>query len=157
MQAWIQEAAKAKDPQKVSILVTAVQSDALACPTQRINVVLTTRALSVEVNGVEVANTTRPRVLFESDLPYASTSRKATFGKSFSSPRSTPRVARTLKGIANYYTVELPGGEKIDNMMWCYEAPISDEATGIKGLVSFYDTKADLYLDAVLQKRPAQR
>ncbi|TFY67695.1 hypothetical protein EVJ58_g1453 [Rhodofomes roseus] len=138
MDAWFDEAATAKDPQK------------------HINVVLTTRELRVEVSGVEVAKTNAPRLLFEGDLPVYIYIRKSDVHMELL--KQTEHTTRCpYKGIANYYTLELSSGEKIDNMMWCYEEPISEEATGIKGLFSFYDSKANLYLDGVLLAKPANR
>lgn len=52
------------------------------------------------------------------------------------------------QGTANYYTIELPSGDKLDNVAWYYAEPSESDAAGIKGYVSFYDTKVNLLVDS---------
>ncbi|KAH9930017.1 uncharacterized protein B0H18DRAFT_994815 [Fomitopsis serialis] len=135
MDAWFKEAAQGKDPHK------------------RINVVDSPRPLRVEVNGVEVANTTKPRLLFEGSIPPRIYIPKDDCHMEFL--KSTELTTHCpYKGNANYYTVQLPSGDKFDNIVWWYGEPSTSDAAGIKGYVSFYDTKVDLYLDGALQARP---
>ncbi|KZT73609.1 DUF427-domain-containing protein [Daedalea quercina L-15889] len=128
MDAWFKEAAQGIDHRK------------------RINVVDAPRHVRVEVKGIEVANTIKPRLLFETSLPpriyIPKDDCRTELLKSTELTTHCP-----YKGIANYYTVELPGGEKIDNVVWYYGEPSESDAVGIKGYVSFYDTKVTLHVD----------
>ena len=46
----------------------------------------------------------------------------------------------TLQGIANYYSVRLPSGKLVKDVVWYYKDPNVDCA-GIAGYVAFYDEK----------------
>jgi uncharacterized protein (DUF427 family) len=49
-----------------------------------------------------------------------------------------------FKGEASYWSVEL-GDDVHENLVWSYQSPIPD-ASGIKGLMSFYNERVDLTL-----------
>ena len=56
------------------------------------------------------------------------------------------------KGDASYWSVEA-AGETFDNYVWGYQDPIA-EIPKIKGLLSFFNEKLDIYEDGVLLDRP---
>ena len=58
--------------------------------------------------------------------------------------------------MANYYSVQLPNGEKHENIIWWYRVPLPGIAD-IKAYVAFYDELVDVYVDGVLQARPGQK
>ncbi|EPS95919.1 hypothetical protein FOMPIDRAFT_92302 [Fomitopsis schrenkii] len=115
---------------------------------KRINIVEAPRRVRVEVDGVELANTTRPRLLYETGLPPRIYIPPEDCHKELL--KSTELVTHCpYKGDANYYTIELPTGKKLDNAVWYYADPTESDAAGIKGYVSFYDTKVKHHVDAV--------
>lgn len=60
------------------------------------------------------------------------------------------------QGVANYYNVNFPNGEKFENIVWWYRVPLP-ECAEIKGFVAFYDEKVDVWVDGVLQQRPGSK
>ena len=97
-----------------------------------------------------MAETTRARLLFETQLPLR-----------FYLPREDVRVelhpsaARTYcpyKGEASYWSVDA-GGRRRDDLGWSYEQPLPD-AVAITGLVAFWDEQVDVFLDGERRERP---
>jgi uncharacterized protein (DUF427 family) len=56
------------------------------------------------------------------------------------------------KGEAHYWSVRA-GGKVVKDLVWSYPAPIP-ECPKIENLLSFYNEKADIYVDGELQPRP---
>lgn len=61
-------------------------------------------------------------------------------------------ISDVRQGVANYYHVRLPNGQTEEDSVWWYRNP-NPECIEIKGLLSFYDEKFDVYVDGVLQQR----
>lgn len=57
------------------------------------------------------------------------------------------------QGIASYYSVRLPGGGIVENIVWWYRTPLA-ECIDIKGFVAFYDEKVDVWIDGEKQDQP---
>ncbi|KAI0264377.1 hypothetical protein BC834DRAFT_882795 [Gloeopeniophorella convolvens] len=120
-------------------------------PYKRVDVQQSSRHVRVEIDGVEVANTTKPRLLFETGLPVRTYIPKSDVRLDLFT-QSKLTTGCPYKGIANYYDVNLPSGKK-EGLVWWYRAPIP-ECSEIKGLVAFYDEKVDVFLDGVKVERP---
>ena len=115
-------------------------------PYHRVDTRPSSRHVRVERDGVLLAESDRPTLLFETNLPTR-----------FYLPRAALR-AETLpndrvtfcpyKGRAGY--LSFPVGE---SLAWCYENPLPDVAA-IAGLVSFFDEVVDVTVDGVLRERP---
>ncbi|KAI9057264.1 DUF427-domain-containing protein [Trametes sanguinea] len=121
-------------------------------PYKRVDVLQSSRHIRVEVNGVEVANTTRPRLLFETSLPVRYYIPKADCKLDLLVPSET-KTQCPYKGVASYYNVQLPSGELVEDIVWWYRTP-QLECAEIKGCAAFYNEKVDIYIDGVLQERP---
>lgn len=99
----------------------------------------------VRVDGEVVAETDHPVLLEETGLPTR-----------YYLPQDDVRMdllRKTnfatecpFKGHASYWTLEL-GGAVHDGIVWSYENPIPG-AEGVAGLMSFYDDRADISVDA---------
>ena len=117
-------------------------------PYHRVDVRQSSRPVRIEIDGVLVAETTRARLLFETNLPLR-----------FYLPREDVRAdlrpgARDhtycpYKGRASYWS--LAGHEDV---AWSYEQPL-DDAAAITGLVAFWDEQVDVFLDGGRRDRPA--
>jgi len=59
------------------------------------------------------------------------------------------------KGEASSWSVDT-GGTQLDDVVWSYPAPIP-EASKIESLLAFYNKRADILVDGVLQERPATK
>jgi uncharacterized protein (DUF427 family) len=118
-------------------------------PYHRVDVRRSSRHLRVELEGQVLADTRRPTLVFETNLPTR-----------YYLPREDVRVelkpsdTRTIcayKGEACYWSV--PGGE---DLVWGYEQPLPD-AAGLAGLVAFYDEKVQVTVDGIGAGAPAAR
>ena len=120
-------------------------------PYHRVDVLASSRHVRVEVDGVTVAESPRPVILFETGLPpryYLPLSHVRT-------DLLTPTGTQThcpYKGTATYWSVDTGQGPRPD-LVWAYRAPLP-ESQKIAGLACFYDEKVDVYLDGELQERP---
>lgn len=121
-------------------------------PYTRVDALRSSRHVRVEVGGVEVANSHRPVILFETGLP-------ARYYLPMTDVRldllrSTDlRTHCPYKGTAEYWSVVI-GDDVHENVVWGYRTPLP-ESGQVAGLVAFYNEKVDTYVDGVLEDRPS--
>jgi uncharacterized protein (DUF427 family) len=120
-------------------------------PYARIDVLPSSRHVRIERDGVVLAETDRPKLLFETSLPVR-----------YYLPAEDVRVPLrdsaltticAYKGQASYKSVELPDGTVLDDLVWFYPDPLNDAAP-VKDLLAFYDEKVDVLVDGVRRGRP---
>jgi uncharacterized protein (DUF427 family) len=120
-------------------------------PYKRIDILAGSRHVRVVVDGVTVAESHQPRILFETGLPpryYLPMTDVRT-----DLLRPSDAVTRCpYKGTATWWSVEV-GGNRHEDLVWTYRTPTA-ESQKIAGLLAFYDERVDLYLDGALQDRP---
>jgi len=121
-------------------------------PYHRVDVLNSSRHVRVAVDGVTVAETSRPRLLFETGLPTRYYIPKVDVRMDLLEP-SDSTTACPYKGRASYYSVRAGDG-LVKDIVWYYPAPIP-ECPKIEDLLSFYNEKVDIYVDGELQPRPA--
>jgi uncharacterized protein (DUF427 family) len=120
-------------------------------PYRRVDILASSRHVVVEVDGVRVADSTSPRILFETGLP-------ARYYLPFSDIRmdlmrpSDTETSCPYKGTANYWNIAIGDVEHRD-LVWYYRLPLP-ESQKVAGLASFYNEKVDIYVDGDLQDRP---
>lgn len=120
-------------------------------PFHRVDILASSRHVRVEIDGVTVADSTQPMILFETGLP-------ARYYLPLTDVRLellTPTATQThcpYKGAAGYWSVDAGHGQHAD-LVWIYRAPLP-ESQKIAGRACFYDEKVDVYLDGELQERP---
>ena len=117
----------------------------------RVDTVWSERHVVVEVDGEVVAESRRPLALFETGLPV----------RWYFPPedvRSDVLVASDAvtrcpyKGTASYWSVQ--GRERLHrDLAWYYPDPIPENPR-IKGLIAFYNERADFVIDGERQERP---
>jgi uncharacterized protein (DUF427 family) len=121
-------------------------------PYHRVDVLNSSRHVKVVVGGLVVAETKRPRLLFETGLPTRYYIPKLDVRLDLLTPTSTTTRC-PYKGKASYWSVTVDGKEYRD-IVWAYPAPIP-ECPKIENLLCFYDEKVDaVYVDDELQPRP---
>jgi uncharacterized protein (DUF427 family) len=120
-------------------------------PHTRVDVLASSRHVRVEVDGVTVAESHSPVLLFETGLPVRYYLPKTDVRMDLLSPTGTESQC-PYKGTAEYYTLTV-GGETHDGFVWWYRHPVH-ESIGIAGYVAFYNEKVDLIIDGVRQERP---
>lgn len=119
-------------------------------PFHRIDVLASSRAVRLELDGTLLAESTRPRLLFETLLPVR-----------YYLPRedvrcelrpSDTRTRCAYKGEASYFSVVL-GDTVVPDLLWGYPDPLLD-ARPVGGLVAFFDERVDVVVDGVRRERP---
>ena len=121
-------------------------------PYHRVDVLNSSRHIKVVVGGVVVAETRRPRLLFETGLPTRYYIPKVDTRLDLMAPTTTSTRC-PYKGKASYWSLNVNGKEYKD-IVWGYPASIP-ECPKIENLLCFYDEKVDaVYVDGELQKKP---
>jgi uncharacterized protein (DUF427 family) len=120
-------------------------------PYARVDILASSRRVQVAVNGVQVADSVRPRILFETGLPpryyLPLTDIRLDLLR-----QSDTHTRCPYKGTADYWSVEVDG-TRFDDYVWIYRTPVP-ESQKIAGLACFYNEKVDITVDGVLQERP---
>ena len=120
-------------------------------PYHRVDILASSRHVRVELDGVTVAESRQPRILFETGLPARHYLPLTDVRMDLLRPSATVTHC-PYKGAAGYWSVDT--GQRVhSDIVWIYRAPLP-ESQKIAGLVCFYDEKADVYLDGELQDRP---
>jgi uncharacterized protein (DUF427 family) len=120
-------------------------------PYTRVDILPSSRHVRVEVDGVTVAESTSPRLLFETGLPARYYLPKTHVRMDLLTPTDTASHC-PYKGQAEWWSVSANGSVHED-LAWSYRTPLP-ESQKIAGLVAFYNEKVDIYVDGVLQERP---
>ena len=120
-------------------------------PYTRVDILPSSRHVRVEVDGVTIAETSKPTLLFETGLPVRFYLPKTHVHLDLLTPTET-RTHCPYKGEAEYWSVRA-GDTVHPDLAWSYRSPFP-ESQKIAGLVCFYNEKVDLYVDGALQERP---
>jgi uncharacterized protein (DUF427 family) len=123
-------------------------------PHTRVDILASSRHVRVEVDGVTIAESPSPRLLFETGLAVR-----------YYLPKTHVRMDLLeladivthcpYKGQAQSWSVRL-GDSLHENLAWSYPTPLP-ESQKIAGLIAFYDEKVDLYVDGVRAERPSTK
>ena len=120
-------------------------------PYSRVDILASSRRVRVELDGVVIAESDQPRILFETGLPPRYYLPLAHFRMALLRP-SVRETHCPYKGTATYWSVDTGTAVHAD-LVWMYRAPLP-ESQKIAGLASFYNEKVDLHVDGILQERP---
>ncbi|PPK71009.1 uncharacterized protein (DUF427 family) [Actinokineospora auranticolor] len=117
-------------------------------PCTRVDVLASSRHVVVELDGVRLAESGQPRVLFETGLPprFYLPARDARLD--LLRPSATTTMC-PYKGTATYLDAVVNGVTHRD-LVWCYPAPFA-ESQKIAGLLCFYPDRARLVVDGIDQ------
>jgi uncharacterized protein (DUF427 family) len=119
-------------------------------PFKRIDILHSSRHVRVELDGELLAETTRPRLLFETSLPMRVYMPREDVCAELRP--STKQTYCAYKGQASYWSLDAAGTERKD-LVWSYEDPLR-EAAEITGLVAFFNEKVDIVVDGERSERP---
>jgi uncharacterized protein (DUF427 family) len=123
-------------------------------PYTRLDILSSSRHVRVEVDGVTIAESTSPKLLFETGLPPRYYLPKTHVRLDLLTPTDTVTHC-PYKGQAGYWSVRA-GDSVHQDLAWSYRAPLP-ESQKIAGLIAFYNEKVDLYVDGVRQERPTTK
>ena len=120
-------------------------------PYTRVDILPSSRHVRVEVDGVVLAESTHPMVLFETGLPPRWYFAKVDVRMELLEP--TDQISHCpYKGQAEYWSAQV--GDRIEpNLAWSYRMPLP-ESERVAGLVSFYNERVDLVIDGERRDRP---
>jgi uncharacterized protein (DUF427 family) len=123
-------------------------------PYRRVDVLESSRHIDVTINGVTVASTDRPRLVAETGLPARWYVPRADVDWTVLQPSATDSYCQ-YKGAADWWNVDIDGGDTLIDVMWGYERPVPD-ASKLVGLVAFYaeHDAIDTIVDGVSQTTP---
>jgi uncharacterized protein (DUF427 family) len=120
-------------------------------PYKRIDILASSRHVRVEVDGEAIAESTSPRLLFETGLPVRFYVPKP-HERRDALERSETVTWCAYKGRAQTWSVRA-GGRLHPDLAWSYPAPLP-ESQKIAGMVAFYNEKVDIFVDGVREERP---
>jgi uncharacterized protein (DUF427 family) len=120
-------------------------------PYKRIDILASSRHVRVELDGVTLAESRSPRILYETGLPPRYYLPLADLRLDLLH-RSAKRTHCPYKGSAEYWSVRV-GDTDHEDLVWIYRLPLP-ESQKIAGLAGFYNERVDLYVDGERQERP---
>jgi uncharacterized protein (DUF427 family) len=120
-------------------------------PYTRGDILSSSRHVRIEVGGKTVAESSSPRLLFETGLPVRYYLPKPHVRLDLLVPSDTVSHC-PYKGRAEWWSVRSADGVHAD-LAWSYATPLP-ESQKIAGLIAFFDEKVDVYVDGALQDRP---
>jgi uncharacterized protein (DUF427 family) len=123
-------------------------------PYTRVDILPSSRHVRVEVDGVTIAESAKPTLLFETGLPTRYYLPKTHVRLDLLTPTDTVSHC-PYKGQAEYWSVRT-GDTVHDDLAWSYRTPLT-ESQKIAGLISFYNEKVDIFVDGALQDRPSTK
>jgi uncharacterized protein (DUF427 family) len=123
-------------------------------PYTRVDILPSSRHVRVEVDGVTVAESASPRLLFETGLPARYYLPKTHVRMEMLTPTDSESHC-PYKGQAEWWSVRT-GDSLHEDLAWSYRTPLP-ESQKIAGLVAFYNEKVDIYVDGVRQERPSTK
>jgi uncharacterized protein (DUF427 family) len=120
-------------------------------PRHRVDVIPSSRHIRVEIDGETIADSHRPHLLFETGHPVRYYLPPEDVRMEFLT--ATERHTRCpYKGEASYWTAKI-GSVELPDIVWSYLDPIP-QCPKVKGYLSFFNEKVDVYVDGELQARP---
>ncbi len=120
-------------------------------PYKRVDILASSRHVRIEIDGVTVAESRSPRLLFETGLPTRYYLPKTDVRMDLVEP--SDKITRCpYKGDAEYWSVRI-GDQLHADIAWYYRLPTA-ESQKIAGLVAFLDERVDVVVDGVRQERP---
>jgi uncharacterized protein (DUF427 family) len=121
-------------------------------PYHRVDVLDSSRHVRVELDGVVLAETSRPRALFETSLPTRWYIPPDDVRRELLVPSETQSVC-AYKGVASYHSVTAGADGLGSDLVWFYPEPREDVGR-IRDYLCFFDERVDVFVDGELQERP---
>jgi uncharacterized protein (DUF427 family) len=121
-------------------------------PYTRVDALRSTRSVRIELNGVMLAESNSPIMVFETGLPTRFYLDRTAVN--FEHLRLTDTVtACPYKGMTSAYWSAQIGNTLLPDIAWAYDFP-SRQLLPIAGMVAFYNEQVDVLLDGALLPRP---
>jgi uncharacterized protein (DUF427 family) len=121
-------------------------------PYARVDAIRSSRLIRVEIDGVVLAESGAPVLLFETGLPTRHYIQRTDIDFT-ALERTDTTTYCPYKGTTSDYWSARIGDALHEDIAWSYAYP-SPQVLQIAGLVAFYDEKADIFLDGVAVEQP---
>jgi len=122
-------------------------------PYHRVDALRSSRRVMVELDGVTLAESSAPVLLFETGLPTRYYLSRTDLNMDALEHTDTRTLCPYKGTTSDYWAVRTPSGLHAD-LAWSYAFP-TPAVAAIAGLVAFYNEKLDIHLDGELLERPA--
>ncbi|MGL5808940.1 MAG: DUF427 domain-containing protein [Nocardioides sp.] len=120
-------------------------------PYHRIDILRSSRHVQVSLDGVPIADSSQPTLLFETGLPRRHYLPRTDVRAELLEPSET-RTGCPYKGFATYWHLRI-GDAVHRDVVWSYPTPFRESAP-IAGLLCCYDEKLDFVIDGEARARP---
>ncbi|MGV8910108.1 MAG: DUF427 domain-containing protein [Propionicimonas sp.] len=120
-------------------------------PFDRIDCLRSSRHIEIRHDGVTLADTTRPTLLFETPLPTRFYIPREDVAMDLLEPTAS-HTECAYKGKASYWSARV-GDSVLTDVAWSYPEPLHDAAE-VRDLIAFYTEHLDLVVDGEAQARP---
>jgi uncharacterized protein (DUF427 family) len=121
-------------------------------PYSRVDAIRSTRSVRVELEGVRLAESSSPVMVFETGLPTRYYLNRTEVDFSHLVPTDTVTECPYKGTTTGYWSIE--AGHTIHrDSAWTYDFP-TRQLLPIAGLIAFYNEKVDIFLDDRLLERP---
>jgi uncharacterized protein (DUF427 family) len=121
-------------------------------PYTRVDAIRATRPVRIELNGVVLAESASPVMVFETGLPTRYYLNRTEVNLAHLVPSDTVTACPYKGTTSGYWSVHIADATHPD-LAWTYDFP-TRQLLPIAGLVAFYNEKVDTYLDGTLLERP---
>ena len=121
-------------------------------PYARVDALRSTRRVRVELDGIVLAESSAPMMVFETGLPTRYYMDRSAVDFSQLRPSDTVTACPYKGRTSSYWSVQV-GDDLHPDLAWSYAFPTL-ALTPIAGLVAFYDEKVDVFIDGEAQPRP---
>jgi uncharacterized protein (DUF427 family) len=121
-------------------------------PYTRVDALRSHRPVRVELEGLLLAESASPVMVFETGLPTRYYLDKTDVDFAFLEPSDTSTGCPYKGQTTGYWSVQL-ADRLVPDLAWCYDFP-TRQLLPIAGLVAFYNEKVDISVDGVRLPRP---
>lgn len=121
-------------------------------PYTRVDALRSTRTVRIELDGIVLAESDAPVMVFETGLPVRYYLNRTEVSWEHLEPSATVTRCPYKGTTTGYWSVVLDGAAHSD-LAWSYDFP-TRELLPIAGLVSFYNEKVDVFVDGAAEERP---
>ena len=121
-------------------------------PYVRVDALRSHRHIKVELDGVVLAETHSPVLLFETGLPTRYYIDRTDVMFSHLQKSETQTIC-PYKGITSQYWNVTAGETVYPDLAWTYDYPLR-EVAAIAGMIAFYNEKLDIFVDGTSSSRP---
>ncbi len=122
-------------------------------PYVRVDALRSTRTVRIELDGVALAESSSPVMVFETGLPTRYYLNRTDVNFEYLVPTDTVTACPYKGRTSGYWSVQA-GGAIHQDLAWAYDFPTAP-LLPIAGLIAFYNEKVDVIIDGDLQSRPS--